>query len=219
VSQRAWPASPCRWLVPGFRALRERLFPSARITARPGYTDPVQPAPQRTNVPDVGVALRAGRRGGEFVNPFMLEDPVRKRTALKQGHGFVPPAWHVREHVHAADEGQAAVDHDDLLMRFPEVERAVDLRRQFVVAGLQVAIDRIARQNYGMDFNAAILSMPKMREQLFRTFPYPWTPQPYALPRLVDPAAQLAGKAILVVEVNQGGVVAQGIPYLARDGI
>jgi len=87
-------------------------------------------------VPDVGVALRAPRRIGQLVYSLVLQDPIRQRRALEKGHRLVPTAWHMCEDVHAADERQTAVDHDDLLVFLPEINGACDLRCQFLVTGL-----------------------------------------------------------------------------------
>jgi len=119
----------------------------------------------------------------------VFKNPVCEHSALEQGHGFVAPTWYMCENVHAADEGQPTIDHDDLLVCFPEVDSALDLSRQILVTRLEIPGDVVAWQNHGMDLNTAILSIPKMREQLFRTFPDPWAPQPYALLCLIDPAA------------------------------
>jgi len=67
-------------------------------------------------VTDICVALRAPRRVGELVDSLVLKDPIRQRGAPEQGHRLVPAAWHMCEDVHAADERQTAVDHDDLLV-------------------------------------------------------------------------------------------------------
>ena len=67
----------------------------------------------------------------------------------------------------------------------------------------------IARQDYRVDPNVAVLGIPKMREQLLRTSADPGAPQPDALSGLVDPSAQLIGKMILVVQLDQGGMAAQ----------
>lgn len=140
-------------------------------------------------MPDVRVASRAPGRISEFIYPFMFKDPVGEHGTLEQGHGFVAPAWYMRENVHAADEGQFTIDHDDLLVLFPEVDSALDLSCQILVARLKMPGNLVARQNHGMDLNTAILRIPKMREQLFRALADPWAPQPYALLRLIDPAA------------------------------
>lgn len=70
-----------------------------------------------------------------------------------------------------------------------------------------------------MDPNAAILGILEMREQLLRTSADPWAPQPDALSGLVDPAAQLIREMILVVQIDQGGMAAQRVPYLTRERI
>jgi hypothetical protein len=68
----------------------------------------------------------------------MLKDPIRQRLALEQGHRLVPASLHMCENVHAADEREAAVDRDDLLVFLPEIDRACDLRCELLVTRLPV---------------------------------------------------------------------------------
>jgi hypothetical protein len=84
---------------------------------------------------------------------------------------------------------------------------------------LQLDGYRVARQDHRVDPDAAILGIPKMREQLLRTSPDPGAPQRDALSGVVDPAARLIGKMILVVQLDQGGMAAQRMPYLAGERI
>ena len=93
----------------------------------------------------------------------MFENPVHKRPALKQSHGFVPPTWHMREHVHAANEGQAPVDHNDFLVHLPEVDRARDLRCQFLVTRFQLPRNVVTRQDDCVNVNTSVLGIPKVR--------------------------------------------------------
>jgi hypothetical protein len=72
----------------------------------------------------------------------------------------------MRKHIHAADECQAAVNHDDLLVFLPEIDRARDLCRQFLVTRLQMSGDLAGWQDYYVYPNATVLGFPKVREQL-----------------------------------------------------
>ena len=78
--------------------------------------------------PDCRPAYRASRRLGHLINPFVGQEAVGQHRTLEQGHDLVAAALPVGQHVHAADEAQPAVDHDDLLMLLVKEDHVGELR-------------------------------------------------------------------------------------------
>jgi 5-methylcytosine-specific restriction enzyme subunit McrC len=180
------PRPAARRLVPCPRTVGEWPRPPALTALLLGGAHPVQaPLPIWPGEPadkiDPRRASRAPGRPCELIGALVVKDPACKGGALEQSHDLVSSARHVGEDVHAADEGQIVVDHDDLLMLLPQIHSLRYLVGELGMPGLQTLSYLIAREDDRVNGYSAVLGAAQVREQLFRAATNPRAPQPNAL--------------------------------------
>lgn len=82
-----------------------------------------------------------------------------------------------------------------------------------------MSVDFTGRQDHNVDSHAPVKGSHQVRDHLHGSLSHPRAPQPDAFFRLVDPAAQLFGEMVFVVQVDQVGVAPQCLPDVTSDPV